>query len=277
MQPDLTSLIGRKFGLLRVIRLAKQGPRGGKRSWVCRCRCGNKTICTSGALKIGDTKSCGCQLLKNRPSVKEGDRYFKLKVISRIAGSDKYGHSLWKCRCDCGNVITRPGVDIKHMKTCGCIRRQTGMSHTPEYAVWVAMLGRCEDEKDSSYTRYGGRGIRVCDKWKQDFFSFLNDMGPRPSEKHTIERVDNSGPYSPENCCWALPHQQARNKRSNVWITYEGETMILQDWADGAGLFSKTLANRLARGWSMKKALATPARKRTNKKQTAYQMATGVN
>jgi hypothetical protein len=126
-----------------------------------------------------------------------------------------------------------------------------------EERCWLKMWQRCTNPKQMGYKNYGGRGIKVCERWSK-FVNFLTDLGPKPTPKHSIERRDNNGDYTPTNCYWATRHQQHRNTRKNVWITFEGETLCLKDWERRLGMGSMTLKGRLARGWSVRDALTLP-------------------
>jgi len=130
-------------------------------------------------------------------------------------------------------------------------------AHRGEYGVWLAMKQRCRNPNHPEYPRYGGRGITVCDRWADSFESFLADMGDRP-EGFTLDRVDNEGNYEPENCEWALQNVQNRNYSRNNWLTYNGETLCITDWAKRIGVNHQTLRNRLKRGWTLDEALGTP-------------------
>ena len=128
----------------------------------------------------------------------------------------------------------------------------------PLYRTWLMMKQRCGNPRFPKYASYGGRGIAVCQRWLHDFGAVLADVGTRPSPRHTLERVDNDGPYSPENVTWALPQRQGRNKRNNVKVSYRGETLCLIEWAERTGIDISTLSYRFRRGWSPEAALTTP-------------------
>lgn len=131
------------------------------------------------------------------------------------------------------------------------------MSHTVEHNTWNGMLERCRNPKQKSYARYGGRGIKVCERWLK-FENFYADMGPRPSKKHSINRKDNDGNYTPQNCEWTVKKQQARNTSTNRFLTYKGRTQCVAAWAEEFGLGTHTIRDRLNAGWSVDRAISTP-------------------
>jgi hypothetical protein len=134
------------------------------------------------------------------------------------------------------------------------------MSRTRIYKLWVTMKGRCETPTYAAYRDYGGRGIAVCQRWSESFENFYADMGDRP-EGCSLDRIDNDGPYSPENCRWATLKEQGCNKRNNRVVTCFGESKILADWRDDprCAVNFYTIRTRLSRGWPDEKALTTPA------------------
>ena len=123
-----------------------------------------------------------------------------------------------------------------------------------EYSTWFAMHERCRTEKNPSYARYGGRGIRVCERWK-DYANFLEDMGRKPSSAHSIDRIDSNGDYEPSNCRWATHREQQNNKCSNLKITFDGKTMTAAEWARHMGLRPSAVVKRLRSGWSVEDTL----------------------
>jgi hypothetical protein len=132
----------------------------------------------------------------------------------------------------------------------------------PEYRAWIGIKQRCYNPRHPRYRDYGGRGILVCERWRLSFAAFLNDVGLKPLPESTIERIDNNGPYSPENCCWATDHDQSRNRRSNIILTHNGPPLCLNDWAARVGIGRMTLTQRLRRGWSVSEALTTAVQRR---------------
>lgn len=134
-----------------------------------------------------------------------------------------------------------------------------GKSGTPIYWIWNQMIERCTRKTHKSYHRYGARGIYVCERW-QKFENFFADMGERPKGR-TLDRIDNDGPYSPENCRWRTPREQAINSRHAHKITFNGETLALCEWAERVGIPAKALSVRITQyGWTPERALSTPHR-----------------
>lgn len=132
-----------------------------------------------------------------------------------------------------------------------------GMHKTPEYQAWINMRSRCH----GNYARpqfYSGRGIEVCDKWRASFDAFYRDMGPRPGPRHSVDRIDNSKGYSPDNCRWADNFTQASNTRRNRLVTINGKTQCISAWAREVGLHRHTIRHRLNSGWSPEEAVYTP-------------------
>lgn len=132
-----------------------------------------------------------------------------------------------------------------------------GWHKTRVYSIWDKMKARCYNPKQKGYERYGGRGIRVCDRW-HDFQNFLEDMGEPPTDRHSIDRIDNDGNYEPGNCRWATPKEQANNMSTTTFLEFDKERLSLSDWAEKTGINKKILAGRLRDGWSVEKALSTP-------------------
>jgi hypothetical protein len=128
------------------------------------------------------------------------------------------------------------------------------MTGTPEYRTWRHILIRCENENAKCYYRYGGRGIKVCERWHR-FESFLEDMGMKPSALHSIDRIDPNGHYEPGNCRWATTVEQARNKRNNRLVEIDGETLTVAEWGERSGVNMKVICSRLDKGWDPRRAV----------------------
>jgi len=204
----------------------------------------------------------------------EGKKIARLTVISFAYKKNNKAH--WNCRCDCGSLVAVNGVHLRNgnTKSCGCWKLEAssrtgksntthGLRHRSEYRIWVLMKSRCYNPKDKGYKNYGGRGIIVSERWKDNFENFLTDMGPRPSKKFSIERQDNDGNYEPGNCHWATDQEQANNRRTNVIVSYKGIDLTIMNAIRVAGnVVSKTTVlhriNRL--GWNITRAVETPPR-----------------
>lgn len=195
-----------------------------------------------------------------------GQTFNRLTVLKH-AGQDRFGKTCWKCRCLCGNLSTVNGSQLVRgkIKSCGCfhkervseVRKTHGLSKSNEYRTWSSILRRCYNPNTKDYPNYGGRGIRVCSRWKNSFENFLKDMGNRPSGM-TIERKNNDRNYSPENCRWIVKKYQNRNTRVTVWLTFRGRRLPLVQWAEELSIQSSTLRKRLYDGWTIRRTLTTP-------------------
>lgn len=171
------------------------------------------------------------------------------------------------CQCKCGNQtkVFPYQFDTGDIKSCGCLRHRHPynathiLSKTKLYHIWETMRLRCTSPKNKKYYLYGARGIGVCDEWLNDFLSFREwSLSHGYSEGLSLDRIDNSKGYSPDNCRWTTRKVQQRNRRCNRLITYNGETLTLVEWCDKLGLSYKTIDNRLLKGWDEIKALTTP-------------------
>lgn len=189
-----------------------------------------------------------------------GKRFNRL-LVGGFLGMDKLGNSVWICHCDCGATKKVPGTYLLtgHTSSCGCFKIECAgkgnLSHgdtrgrkpAREYRAWWDMRRRTTGVKRSDYRYYGGRGIKVCDRWFNSYEAFLKDMGRCP-EGYTIERIDNNGNYEPSNCRWASRKEQASNRRNTKTITFEGRTQAISAWSDDTGISYDTLHQRLSNG-----------------------------
>ena len=184
-----------------------------------------------------------------------GQVFGKLTVLEYDSSFKK-----WVCQCACGN-LTRVIVDNLrggNTTSCGCVRKaQTthNMSASPEYKTWHGMWQRCTNPRSKHYATYKDR----CppDVWR-DFAVFYAELGPRPSPKHSLDRIKNHLPYGPGNCKWSTTLEQSRNRKDNVFLSYRGKTRCLSEWEERYHLPPRTIANRLRLGWSTSKAITTP-------------------
>ncbi len=128
----------------------------------------------------------------------------------------------------------------------------------PEYRVWANAVQRCCNPKNPYFPDYGGRGITICERWRESFRAFLSDVGPRPSPKYWIDRIDNNGNYEPGNIRWATAKEQADNRRNSAYLSYMGETRRVRDWARLVGLGEETIQRRIRNGMTVELALTTP-------------------
>ncbi|TAA11251.1 hypothetical protein EA658_16440 [Pseudoxanthomonas winnipegensis] len=149
--------------------------------------------------------------------------------------------------------------------------RRHGLSYSAEYRAWQTMRYRCTVPTSPAWKDYGGRGITVCEAWLDDPTQFYRDMGPKPSPKHELDRIDNDAGYSPENCRWALRADNCRNRRSSHRIEHAGETLTIAGWAERTGLAESLLHARLKLGWDAERMLTTPARQKAAKGEAAHQ------
>lgn len=179
-------------------------------------------------------------------------------------------YPLWKCLCDCGNTVEVKSENLNngHTRSCGCMKDllgqrsvKHGMTETVEFKIWTGILTRCLNPNSRAFDRYGGNGVTVCDRWREDFSAFLADMGLRPSTQHSIDRIDNSGNYEPSNCRWATRKEQANNKTANVVLTFNGKTMTAAQWSECSGISRQAIYQRIKAGWTHARTLTTPQRR----------------
>ena len=192
-------------------------------------------------------------------------KFNNLKVIS--FAYNKNGRTFWKCKCDCGNYCIKDAYKIMtgHTKSCGCISLQNKkelykysikhkMTNTPLYRTWQNMKRRCDNKKMEDYKYYGKRGIKVCEKWKNDFMSFYNwAIENSYKEDLTIDRIDVNGNYEPNNCRWVDRKVQANNTRRNHYIEYNGEKHTLAEWEKITNIKSPTLRYRIKNNYPLEK------------------------
>lgn len=178
----------------------------------------------------------------------------------RVGGGKVY----WDCRCECGLTARRRSEHLRKLPKC----RHRRTWDEPGRSSWEAMLTRCYNVNSDGYLKYGFRGIKVCERWRNSFRNFISDMGPRPSRLHTIDRwPDQSGDYEPGNCRWALAEQQNRNKRNNVFVEYGGERRLFVDVPRADGVSPELALARLKLGWPIERAISQAPRPYTPRGQ----------
>lgn len=188
-----------------------------------------------------------------------GQRFGRLLAVERIRDTNV---TYYRCVCDCGKVKFVQHVNLRIAKSCGCYRTELlrtvnirhGMKKTPTWRSWNAMRYRCRNEKSRDYSRYGGRGIVICDRWDV-FENFLADMGERP-DGTTLDRQNVNGHYEPGNCRWATPVEQSNNKRNNTFLEHGGQRMSVAAWAHSLDISPSLLWWRMSR-WGIGRALTT--------------------
>ena len=203
-----------------------------------------------------------------------GERFGQLLVLKYKGSANN--NSTWDCVCDCGNIKTFYANNLKGGTTKSCGHKKITSSpekdvcilkgyvtidsdlRTVEYTTWAHMKSRCYNKKNKNYKNYGGRGITICDEWKECFFNFLSDMGLKPTPQHSIERIENNKGYYKENCKWAVMLEQQNNRRSNHHITLNGETHTLAQWCRIKKLRYDSVKKRIKIGWNPQDAFEIP-------------------
>lgn len=137
-----------------------------------------------------------------------------------------------------------------------------GLSKLPEYKHWTGMINRCENPGATRFEHYGGRGIKICERWRENFKNFYEDMGPRPAPGYSVDRIDTNGDYEPNNCRWATPMEQSRNTRANRLVSVGGHTITLAEAIEKSPVAYKTALRRIIRGWDPVDAVTLPVQKR---------------
>lgn len=209
-----------------------------------------------------------------------GQKFGRLTVLSVLPSTDRKRRVL--CRCDCGieKVVSFPDMRVGHIRSCGCLIVDTrdmsaaiaaSTTHgqaahgqqTKTYKTWIYMRRRCSDPAVIGYENYGGRGIKVCDRWQNSFENFASDVGTCPSPEHSIDRLDVNGQYEPGNCRWATKKEQAQTRRNRITVNVDGQEVCLKEACEKLGMHYRSVWSRIKQyGWSVNEALNTPFRKK---------------
>lgn len=229
----------------------------------CRCVCGTEKWMEGEYLKSEGWQSCGC-VPWTRAIDETGNKYGRYTVLRRDPAS--LGKvAKWICLCECGTTKSVEAHSLRsgHIKSCGCYQRDRLRKHdrslTKEWNAWASMRSRCNNPNHKAYHNYGGRGIKVCERWMESFENFYADMGDSPADTE-LDRIDNEKGYSPENCRWATYQQQGNNRRNNRYLTFNGETHSLADWCRITGINRATLKYRLKAGFPIEEVFDTKSR-----------------
>lgn len=258
--PAKLDLKGKRFGRLLV--LEEFGRLGSNVAWKCLCDCGKETIVRGADLKSGHTQSCGCygnEAAKGQTWRRQdltGKRFGRLFVLEQD-GISPHGNLRWRCKCDCGNVVTVDGGNLKRAMSCGCLNQEHrlvavtkhGGSRDALFRIWSHMKERCEWPKHKSYARYGGRGITVCEEWRHNYGAFKEfALAHGWSKGLQMNRIDNDKGYSPDNVNFVTSKENANNRCDNVSVDLLGEKLTLSQIADRFGLSYPTVWERYRSG-----------------------------
>ncbi len=224
-----------KFGKLLWVEDLTEKTSDNKILCKFKCDCGVFKNLPKSEVTKGKTRSCGCLKKRDRPKKDiSGVQFNRLLWLADV----KNGKSLFLCKCGKTKAIKRADVMSEDTKSCGCYHREyqnlkstNAIKRNPLYQTWRGLFRRCYSPKCKDYYNYGGRGIHVSEEWNS-LEQFCSDMGERPSIKHSLDRIDNDGPYSKENCRWSTASEQARNRQSNLIIEFNGEKKCLIEWAE---------------------------------------------
>ena len=271
-QKDIT---GNKYNKLTAVRFSHSVKTGTIKShWFFRCDCGvEKTISKVNVIS-GHVKTCGCSRKEITIDI-TGRKFGRLFAIKRHH-KEKDGAYYWLFKCDCGNeaIVRKANVLFGKTKSCGCLQKDTasvvgtktkthGMTRTRFYKIWIGILVRCNNSNSTSYSRYGGRGIRCLftsfEHFRDTMYaSYLKHCEIHGGSNTSIERINNDGNYEADNCKWSTQKWQQRNKRSSRFLTLGKERKTVAEWGEYLGINTETIHTRLNRGWDEKRVLTTP-------------------
>lgn len=270
-------VIGETYNYIKILRdLGYHRP---DHRYVCQCvLCGKEF--EIAAKHIGAVKTCRDCSEKSKMVDLSGKRFGRLvaiEVVGRTFTPNGTRQTMWRCKCDCGNETTVKYIALTsgNTKSCGCGEIENRMSNIrkaqlnnrvcvspdfdgcvndhPLYATWCSMFTRCYNPKRKGHKHYGGRGIKVCERWSGElgFEHFVQDMRGRPTPKYSIDRIDVNGDYCPENCRWATDEQQANNKTTNVYITVGNRRITAKQFCNALGLNYWVAIKQIQRGYDI--------------------------
>ena len=260
---------GDKFGKLTV-KTILQYKRHGMNKWLLKCDCGNEVVYHEPLFVNNQVSSCGC--CDEEKSDMIGKRFGHLTVLKRAVNAPD-GSLQWLTQCDCGSTrVVKSDYLQSEDPNCGCTH---ALTKNPLYSIWFDMKRRCYNPKTPCYKNYGARGIKVCDRWLESFQNFYDDMHEGYEKGLQLDRKDNNGPYSPENCRWATPSENQRNKRNNHLITTALGEKTLAEQAELTGVSRTIIQDRLTRGMPEELSIIPNSQKRNLKSKVLKQLCEG--
>lgn len=261
----IIDMTGLKFTRLTV--LENVGKWKGKTAyaWKCICDCGTECIVMGTYLRNGDTRSCGCLSKEAKEASKGyknliGKKVGTFTVISEHTEMSSKRERLWVCECTCKRtkIVPSSKLNLRTFLRCS-LNCPSFKTHSRFYKMWLCMLDRCYNATHKAYKDYGGRGIFVCEEWRNDYWSFYNWAAPLWKPELTLDRINNDGEYSSENCKFSTDKEQQNNRRNTVLYTINGITKNFPDWCKDYGMCEQTVRGRMNRlKWDILKSLTTP-------------------
>ena len=261
----MEDLTGKKFGRLTVLKYLSTN-KDGDNYWECQCDCGR--ICKAYEPALLDNRKIDCGK-HNKFVDLTNFKYGKLTVIKKTNEKTKDNKILWLCQCKCGNTITLQTYAILSGRTrsCGCLRPELSkklfsgvrQENLRLYRIWTGIKQRCYNEKYNDYKDYGAKGVIMCEDWKNNYESFyIWAINNGYSDSLSIDRIDTTGNYEPNNCRWADDETQANNKRNTLYFNIDGEKKSLHQICQEKGVDKTLIYSRLWNGWNLEDALNTP-------------------
>lgn len=253
----MQNLIGKTYNEFKVIEYSHK--KGNKHYWKCLCSCGEEKVVETHNLIKGNSKCCGGRIHRIENLT---NRVFGKLTVVEYSHTNNSNKSYWKCNCDCGNEITVRSDCLKdgNTKSCGCLNNEPkftthNKSKTKLYHVWAGAKDRCNNKNSKSYKHYGGRGIKMCDSWQDNYEVFYKwSMENGYVEGLTLERINVNEGYNPHNCCWITQSEQCNNTRRSVKLEFNGEIHNINEWAKILGINKNTLWHRINNGWDLERA-----------------------
>lgn len=257
-ESNISEFIGQKFFSLTILDYVQRKDKKEPLKVKCLCDCGNECVKVFEKVRSGHTKSCGCRITvrKTEKDYSEfiGKKYNRLTILEYI-GRAEDGHALVKCLCECGNIRINTIKDVTngYVKSCGCLQKEItkkrveidGRIKEKLYTTYASMKAHCYNEKNNNYKNYGKRGIKICDEWLEDYSNFRSwALSNGYKDELSIDRIDVNGNYEPNNCRWATREEQNNNKRNTIYLTYNGETHNITEWAKIIGINRKVISSR---------------------------------